>query len=65
MTNIKALKSFVSDDQILECLILFETRQMDAGKLLSSYMAPKWSNISTLDAVKILSSVQKEFNRKP
>lgn len=61
MTNTKALKSFATDEQILECLILFEERKMEAAKLLASYMFPKWQ-VSTLEAVKILMNVQKEMS---
>lgn len=61
MTNTKALKAFATDDQILECLILFEERKMEAAKLLASYMFPKWQ-VTTLEAVKILMNVQKEMS---
>lgn len=61
MTNTKALKAFATDEQILGCLILFEERKMDAAKLLASYMFPKWQ-VSTLEAVKILMNVQKEWS---
>ena len=60
MKNTKALKDFVTDDQILECLILFECRKMEAAKLLASYMFPKW-RVSTLEAVKILINIQNEL----
>lgn len=61
MTNTKALKDFATDDQILECLILFEARKMDAAKMLATYMFPKWK-VSTLEAVNILMAVQKEWS---
>lgn len=58
MDKTKELRAFISDDDILECLILFENRKMDAAKLLASYVYPKWQ-ITTLEAVKILIEVQK------
>ena len=61
MKHIKVLKDFATDEQILECLILFEERKMDAAKLLASYMFPKWQ-ITTLEAVNILTNVQKEMS---
>ena len=61
MKHIKVLKDFATDEQILECLILFEERKMDAAKLLASYMFPKWQ-ITTLEAVNILMNVQKEMS---
>lgn len=61
MINTEALKAFATDDQILECLILFEERKMDAAKLLAYYMLPKW-HVSTLEAVNILIDVQKEWS---
>lgn len=61
MKHIKALRDFATDEQILECLILFEERKMDAAKLLASYMFPKWQ-ITTLEAVNILTNVQKEMS---
>jgi hypothetical protein len=61
MTTSKALKDFLSDDEILEVLIMFQDRKMDAAKKLALLMFPKW-NISTLDAVKILQALQNEIN---
>ncbi len=61
MENTKALKAFATEEEILECLILFEERKMEAAKLLASYMFPKWQ-VSTLEAVKILLAVQKEWS---
>lgn len=56
-----ALKSFLTDEQILECMILFETRKIDAARKLSAYMFPKW-NITTIDAIEILKAIQKEWS---
>jgi hypothetical protein len=61
MTNTTALRKFATDEQILECLIMFEHRKMDAAKMLSSYVFPKWQ-ITTIDAVKILTNIQKEWS---
>ncbi len=60
MTNTKALRAFATDEQILECLILFEERKMEAAKLLAAYVFPKWK-ITTLEAVRILLNVYKEW----
>ena len=62
MTNTNALKDFATEEQILECLILFEqVRKMEAAKLLASYMFPKWQ-VSTLEAFGILQNVYKEWS---
>jgi hypothetical protein len=55
-------RKFATDEQILECLILFETRKMDAAKLLSAYVAPKWG-ITTLEAVAFLKKMAEELNQ--
>ena len=62
MTNTNALKDFATEEQILECLILFEqVRKMEAAKLLASYMFPKWQ-VTTLEAFGILQNVYKEWS---
>jgi hypothetical protein len=62
MKNTKALKYFATEEQILECLILFEqVRKMEAAKLLASYMFPKWQ-VTTLEAFGILQNVYKEWS---
>lgn len=60
MKSANALKAFITDDKIIECLILFESRKMDAAKLLCSYMANKWQ-ITTLQAVEILTKIKQEI----
>ena len=60
MNTIKTLKLYLTDEQILECLILFENRKMDAAKMLCAYLYPK-RIISTLEGVKILTELQKEI----
>lgn len=61
MKYTKALKDFVTEEQILECLIMFEQiRRMDAARLLASYMSSKWQ-VTTLEAYTILENVYKEW----
>ncbi len=61
MKNTKLLKDFATDEQILECLILFEERKLEASKLLATYMFPKW-RVTTLEALGILQNVYKEWS---
>jgi len=61
MKNTKALKGFVTDEEIMECLILFEKRKLEASKLLAAYMYPKWQ-VTTLEALGILENVHKEWS---
>ena len=64
MKHTETLKSFITDDQILECLIMFSNnRKMEASRLLSYYLLNKWQ-ITTLEAVSILQNIQKEWNDK-
>lgn len=60
MDTIKSLKLYLTDEQILECLILFEKRKIDAAKKLCAYLYPK-RIIPTLEGVKILTELQKEI----
>lgn len=60
MTKTEALRGFLSDDEILDVVILYKSRKMEAAKNLASLMFPKWQ-ISTLEAVNILEEVSKEF----
>ncbi len=61
MKNTKLLKDFATDEEILECLILFEERKLEASKLLATYMFPKW-RVTTLEAFGILQNVHKEWS---
>lgn len=61
-TYTEAMLSFVTDEQLLECLILYETRKMDAAKLLKEYMFPKWQ-VTTLEAVRMLMNCYTEFQQ--
>ncbi len=61
MKNTNALKAFATDEQILECMLLFESNKLDAAKLLAAYMFPKWQ-VSTLEAITILMNIQKEWS---
>ena len=63
MENTLLLKRFATEEQILECLILFETRKMEAAKQLAFYMYPKWQ-VSTIEAVNLLLNIQKEWENK-
>ena len=61
MVKTKALLDFVTEDQILEVMILWQSnRKMDAARLLSAYTFPKW-NLTTLQAIKILTSLESEW----
>lgn len=61
MQNTNALKQFVTEEQILECLILFEQNdKVEASKLLAAYLHPKWQ-VTTLQAFGILQNVHKEL----
>lgn len=60
----EALKDFATDDQILECLIIFEEgRQLEAARLLSAYMSPKW-RMPPFQSAKILIAVHEEWQTK-
>ncbi len=60
MGNTNFLKKFVTDDQILECLILFDkSRKMEASKLLAYYMLPK-KKVTTLEAYNLLQGLYNE-----
>lgn len=54
------LLKFITEDQLLECLQLYEKRKMEACGLLVKYMEPK-CGITKFEAHKILFKVQKEF----
>ena len=61
MTNLKAIKDFgITEDQLLDLLILYENRKMEASKKLVSLLFDKW-RITTLDAVKIIEALKKEL----
>jgi len=58
--NIQALQSFITDEQILEVMIKFEARKVEACKMLQEMMFDKW-RITVLEAMGILQSIQKEL----
>ena len=58
--NIQALQSFITDEQILEVMIKFETRKVEACKMLQEMMFDKW-RITVLEAMGILQNIQKEL----
>ena len=62
MENINALKSFITDEQILELLIKYEDgSKMDACRMLQGYLFPKWQT-TTLECIGIMQNIYKEFN---
>lgn len=61
MKKTKALRNFLTDDQILEVLIKFETRKVEACGMLKEMIFDKWQ-ITTLQAMGILQNIQKEWN---
>jgi len=58
--NTKALQRFLTDEQILEVMLLFENRKMEACLLLREYLFDKWQ-ITMIQAVGILQNIQKEL----
>ncbi len=58
--NIRALQRFLTDEQILEVMIRFETRKIDACKMFQEMMFDKWQ-MSVLEAMGILQNIQKEL----
>lgn len=58
--NTKALQRFLTDEQILEVMLLFENRKMEACRLLREYLFDKWQ-ITMIQAVCILQNIQKEL----
>jgi hypothetical protein len=63
MTNTKALQGLVKDEEILECLIMFEKRKLEAAKMLAGYLFPKW-RVTNLEALGILQNIDKEWSAK-
>jgi hypothetical protein len=61
MRTTDALRAFITDDQILEVLILWQTKQIAACRLLSAYIWDKW-NLTGHEAAKIIEKVDFEFN---
>lgn len=61
MEYTNSLKSFLTDDQILDCLLLFnDGNKVEAAKLLRSYLFDKWI-VNVSQAMSILIAVNKEF----
>ncbi len=61
MKDVKSIKAFLNDDQILDCLILFEDRKMDASRKLQGYLSGKY-NVSVLAACNILTTIKNELD---
>lgn len=60
MTKTRALNKFLTDDQILELLVKFETSRHKASKMLQEYMFNKW-NLTILGAMAILKHVSDQW----
>lgn len=60
MTNTKALQRFLSDEQILEVLVKFQDRKIDACRLLQAYLDEKWQ-LTTIQAMGILQRIHLEW----
>jgi hypothetical protein len=61
MKNTQALKRFLSTDQILDILVKFDTRKMEAVEMLQEALGNQW-RITKLEGMGILSNVAKEWN---
>lgn len=63
MPVIRSLEKFITQEQILECLIKYENnRKMEAAKLLQYYMINKWI-VTVLEAVNLLKAAYNEINQ--
>ena len=60
LTNTQALKRFITEDQILECMIEYETSRVEGAKLLRNLIFDEW-RITTTEAMGILHNIQKEW----
>lgn len=60
---IEATKQFLSDDQILEIILLAESGLIAAARRLRAYLENSCP-LSTTDAIKLLKAVLEEFNGK-
>lgn len=60
MKTIELVKKVCTDEQILECLILFEKRKLEASKRIAGYLWPKYK-FTTLEAYELLRQLKDEF----
>ena len=63
LSKTETLRDFLTDEQIMEVLILAENRKMEAARLLAAYMDHKW-RLTTLEAVKLLCAIMREWDEK-
>lgn len=60
MKNTQALRKFLTSDQILDILVKYDTRKMEAVEMLQEALGDKW-RITKLEGMGILSNVSKEW----
>ena len=58
--DLKRLRWYLTDDQVLEVLVLFETRQMEAARRLVELLKGK-RTLTVLEAVKVLEGISNQF----
>jgi len=63
MTNIEALKGFITEDQILQVLIDYKKRKLQGAETLMTFLFDKWK-ITTIEAIKIIEKIEKEFEQQ-
>jgi hypothetical protein len=63
MSKAKLIRGVISDDQIMDCLIMFEDRKIDAARMFSALLYPK-IQLTTLNALKFLFELQEELGLK-
>jgi len=57
--QVNDLREILTDDEILNVLILFQSRKIDACRALSYAVFPKW-NITVLEAMSILQKLNND-----
>lgn len=70
MEGLRKFLPSLTDDTILDLLILFESRQIMAARKFKEIMEPVWPyHLSTLEARELLENIYKDFdesfNNKP
>lgn len=60
MKNTQALRQFLSTDQILDILVKYDTRKMEAVEMLREALGDKWK-ITKLEGMCILLTISKEW----
>lgn len=59
-TNTQLLQQFITDEQILEVMIMYQDRKIAACNLLRQHLSSKWQ-VTVLEALGILQHIQKEL----